>query len=331
MLSENNSSFDDTTVLPSEIAIPRQIRFWIILLFCIPSVICSLFIFYQFIVHPRLRQALHNHVIALLLFINFIFQLTSILWSLNYYRLGNVWPENSFFCVTWAFIDEAFYITTAILFAWATIERHIFIFHDYLVSTKYKLIFFHYLPLAILPLYCICYSIIIVIFPPCENTYDYNQITCGNPICYYEVPTVGMWDVIVNDIIPTIVIILCSIALLLRVFYQKYRIHQQIHWRRHRKMTIQVLSISALYLFIYFPNVLLEFIDLCGISEEADADFRLYAEFFENYGTLLLPFVCTISMSELRKQIKKIIPYCRKQTRAVGPQRLALSRRVVGP
>ncbi|CAF2701787.1 unnamed protein product [Rotaria sp. Silwood2] len=329
MLSEDNSSYEDTTVLLFEIAIPRLLRFWIILLFCIPSIICSLFIFYHFIVHPTLRPALHNHVIAVLLFINFIFQLTSILWSLNYYRLGNIWPKNSFFCVTWTFIDEAFYITTAILFAWATIERHILIFHDHLLSTKYKLIFFHYLPVAIILLYCICYSIIIVIFPPCENTYDYNQITCGNPICFYDIPSVAMWDVIVNDIIPTIVIIFCSIALLFRVFYQKYRIHQQIRWRHHRKITIQVLSISVLYLFIYIPNVLLEFIHLCGISEEVGADFTLYAEFFENYGNLLLPFVCTISMPELRKQIKKIVQYCRRQTRVVGPQRLALPRHVV--
>ncbi|CAF1537444.1 unnamed protein product, partial [Rotaria magnacalcarata] len=84
-----------------------------------------------------LRQALHNHVIALLLFINSIVQLTTIPWILNYYRLEHVWPQKPTFCLTWAFIDEALYITTTLLFAWATIERHILIFYDRLLSTKY--------------------------------------------------------------------------------------------------------------------------------------------------------------------------------------------------
>ncbi|CAF1141407.1 unnamed protein product [Rotaria sp. Silwood1] len=331
MSRDDNSSYEDTTVLPSEIAIPRLIRFWIILLVYIPSVICSLFIFYNFIVHGTLRQALHNHVIVLLLLINFIVQLTSIPWTLNYYRSGYVWPQNSIFCLTWSFIDEALYITTTILFSWATIERHLLIFHDHLLSTKYKLFFFHYLPVVIILLYCICYNTIVIIFPPCENTYDYSQLTCGDPLCYYEFVSAAMWDVILNDIIPTIIIICCSITLLLRVVYQKFRMHRQIRWRNHRKMTIQMLAISALYLVIYMPNMLLEFIHLCGITEEVGADFMLYAEFCEYYGHLLLPFVCAISMPELRRHIHKIIPYSRQQTRAVGPQVLTLSRHVVGP
>ncbi|CAF3425032.1 unnamed protein product [Rotaria sp. Silwood2] len=169
MLSKDTSSYEDATVLPSEIAIPRVARFWIILLVYIPSVICSLFILYNFIVQRTLRQALHNHVIALLLFVNFIAQLTNIPGTLNYYRLGYVWPPKFLFCLTWIFINEAFYILTTILFAWATIERHILIFHDKLLSTKYKFIFFHYLPVVIVFLYCICYNTIVIIFSPCEN------------------------------------------------------------------------------------------------------------------------------------------------------------------
>ncbi|CAF1189351.1 unnamed protein product [Rotaria sp. Silwood1] len=331
MSSENNNSYDDTSVLPSEITIPRPIRFWTILIFYIPSLICSLFIFYNVIIHRTLRQALHNHVIVLLLFINLIVQLTSIPWILNYYHLGNVWPQNSFFCLTWIFIDEALYITTTLLFAWATIERHILIFHDQLVSTKYKLIFFHYLPIVIILLYCICYNIITIIVPPCENTFDYTQLVCGYPLCYYEVSLVAAWDVIVNDIIPTIIIIFCCIGLLLRVLYQKYRLRRPVLWRNHRRMTIQLLSISVLYLVLYIPKMLMEFIYLCGISEDFGADFMLYAEFFVYYGNLFLPFVCVGSMPELKKTFKKMFPYLQRQRRTVGPQTFALSRRAGDP
>ncbi|CAF1477516.1 unnamed protein product [Rotaria sordida] len=330
MSSEDNSSHEDILELSAEIHISYPVRFWILLLFYIPSVICSLFIFYNFIIHRQLRHALHNHVIFLLLFINLIVQLTGIPWILNYYRLEYVWPQNPSFCLTWIFIDEALYITTTLLFAWATIERHILIFHDHLVSTKYKLIFFHYLPTVIIILYCICYNIITIIVPPCENTYDYTQLACGYPLCYYEIHFVATWDVIVNDIIPTIIIIFCSIALLLRVLYQKYRMHQRIHWRQHRKMTIQLLSISLLYLLLYIPKMLMEFIYLCGVPEDFGAHFMAYAEFFAYYGNFFLPFACVGSMPEVKNSIKKIFP-CWRQTRAVGPPTFTLTRRTIGP
>ncbi|CAF4718288.1 unnamed protein product [Rotaria sp. Silwood1] len=282
-------------------------------------------------VRRKLREALHYHVIVLLLFINFIVQLTNIPWILNYYRIGKVWPQNSFFCLVWIFIDEALYITITILFAWATIERHILIFHDQLLSTKYKFILIHYLPIAIILLYSICYNTIAIIVPPCQNTFDYSQLVCGYPLCYYEVSSLAMWDVIVNHIIPTTIIIFCSLLLLLRVLYQKFQMHRPIRWQNHRKMTIQVLSISVLYLVVYFPKMLLEFIHLCGIPEEVGADLMHYADFFVYYGNLFLPFVCAGSMPELKKKIKNIFLNYRRRTQVIGPQTLALSPNAGGP
>jgi hypothetical protein len=130
--------------------------------------------------------------------------------------------------------------------------------------------------------------------------------------------------------IPTIIIIVSSITLLLRVLLQKRRMRRQINWRNYRKMTIQLLSISLLYLIIYIPEMLMEFIHLCGVPEHVGADFILYAEFFAYYGNLLLPFVCAGSMPELKTKIKKIFPGWRRRTGAVGPQVFALSRRTGG-
>ena len=98
----------------------------------------------------------------------------------------------------------------------------------------------------------------------------------------------------------------------------------------HRKMMIQLLLITILYLFIYAPGILMEFIYFCGISEDVGADFTLYTDFFSYYGNLLLPFVCAASMPELGTKIKKIFPCCRRQMRAVGPQTFALSNRADG-
>ncbi|CAF3952590.1 unnamed protein product [Rotaria sp. Silwood1] len=179
----------------------------------------------------------------------------------------------------------------------------------------------------------------------CIQAYAYEQCGCTNPylwniryivlpgtqniilapLCYYEVSSLAMWDVIVNHIIPTTIIIFCSLLLLLRVLYQKFQMHRPIRWQNHRKMTIQVLSISVLYLVVYFPKMLLEFIHLCGIPEEVGADLMHYADFFVYYGNLFLPFVCAGSMPELKEKIKKLFLNYRRRTQVIGPQTLALS------
>jgi hypothetical protein len=331
MLSEGKNSDEEPSELSPEIAIPRIVRFWIILPFYILSLICSLFVLYYFIFNRTLRQALHNHVIIIFIFINFVVQITSIPWVLHYYRVGYVPSHTPSFCLTWQFIDEGLYITTTVLFAWATIERHILIFHDRLVATQCKFILVHCLPIVIIVLYSICYNTIVIIFPPCPNAFDYSQIVCGYPLCYYDINHgVAIWDVIVNDMIPTIIIIVCSIALLFRIIYQKHRIGRPIRWRNHRKMTIQLLSISVLYLVIYIPKMLMEFIYLCGVSEDVGEDFMMYADFIKHYGNLLLPFICAGSMPKLNTKIKKMFPCCRRPMRSVRPETMTVSCRVDG-
>jgi hypothetical protein len=150
---------------------------------------------------------------------------------------------------------------------------------------------------------------------------------CDYPLCYYEIDrALAIWDVIVNDMIPTIIIIICSITLLFRIIYQKHRIGRPIRWRDHRKMTIQLLSIFALYLVIYVPEMLMEFIHLCGVSEDVGANFVLYADFIKHYGNLLLPFICAGSMPELEKKIRKIFLCWQRPMRAVRPEILTVPR-----
>ncbi|CAF4659046.1 unnamed protein product, partial [Rotaria sp. Silwood2] len=69
---------------------------------------------------------------------------------------------------------------------------------------------------------------LISIFLPCENAHDYCQLACGDPLCYYDAPLIAIWNVIVNDMMPTIAIICCSIVLLSGVLYQKSRMCRPI-------------------------------------------------------------------------------------------------------
>ncbi|CAF1600155.1 unnamed protein product [Adineta ricciae] len=320
MNNNGNQSHEQSTSDSHETSIPSFAQFWLILPFYIPSVVCSLFVLYYFITVRTLRAALHNHVIIILLSINLFVQLTGMLWNLIYYCQNHVlWPI-PVFCIVWITVDEGLHISVTIFFAWAAIERHILIFHDRLVSTRQKTILFHYLPISTIFLYLICYISIVIIFPPCENTYDYDQIVCGYPLCYYELRLVTVWDVVVNHSVPILLIIVGSVGLLLRILHQKNRMHQPIRWRNYRKLTIQLLSISFVYLILHTPHTLMEFMYLCGIPEEVGENFMSYAEFFSYYSNLLLPFICAGSIPELKTKVKRLLSWWGRSIRTVHPQ-----------
>ena len=103
---------------------------------------------------------------------------------------------------------------------------------------------------------------------------------------------------LVNQILPNAMIVLFNVLLLVRILWQKYRLHQAMQWRKHRKMTIQLLSISLLYLIFACPNTLFLFMYLCGLPDTAGSDFKRWAEVFSYYLMLLFPFVCIFSQPE---------------------------------
>ncbi|CAF3004197.1 unnamed protein product [Rotaria sp. Silwood2] len=291
--------------------------FWSFLIFLIPSIICSLLVLYHLLFDRTLRYGLNNHVIIIVLIIGLVCDVTLYPWMLYYYRYDGKWNRSPIFCIIWAFIDWGLYITHTVLFAWATIERHILIFHDQWVSTKIKRFFFHYLPLIALLFYCLIFYLVLDFFPPCENLiFDFNIICVY--FCVRQIYAFAMWDTIGHQIIAVLTILIFSIALFMRVLWQKHRVNQSIQWRKCRKMTIQLLSISFLYLIFFFPATLMTFMYMCGLPHEIGADFYEYANFSSYYMILLLPFVCILSLPELRTKSMNIL-HLRRQVRHIVP------------
>jgi len=198
------------------------------------------------------------------------------------------------------------------IFAWATMERHILIFHDQWLSTKKKRFFIHYLPIIGIRIYfCIFYARVIF-FPFCEKSYDYTKPHCAY-LCAYANNVLYLWDTIVHQIIPNLLIIFFSIALFLRVLWQKHRLNQPVRWRKYRKLAIQIISISILYLFFSFPWSFLDLLYICGLSYDKIAVISVYTSFLGYYVILLFPFVCAGSLPELRVKIKNIFLFRRNQ------------------
>jgi hypothetical protein len=130
----------------------------------------------------------------------------------------------------------------------------------------------------------------------------------GVPVpCVVEKTIIGKYDLIFHQILPTFTIVIFSILLFIRILYQKTRMNRPIPWRKQRKMAIQLLSISVLYIFLNFPWT---FLDLCfelGLSSNSASKFRSYAYFFSAYIIFLFPFVCCGSLPELRTKLMKLL------------------------
>jgi hypothetical protein len=71
-------------------------------------------------------------------------------------------------------------------------------------------------------------------------------------------------------------------------------------------MTIQLLSISILYLLFMGPRTVLQFCLIFGLTTHDVLMSYFHSEFFANYIIFLFPFVCCGSMPELKKKLKKL-------------------------
>jgi hypothetical protein len=197
-------------------------------------------------------------------------------------------------------------------------ERHILIFHRKWISTKKKRLLAHYLPLIMLVLYCLIYYVVVIFFPPCKNNFDDYYMICVELCLFFESSALYTYDTFVHQILPNLAIVVFSLALLLRVRWQKRRIGQSLQWRKHWKMTVQLLFVSMIYLIFALPVALMNLLHLCGLSQNASANFMEYLLLL-NYSLILLcPFACASALPQPINKIKKIL-LLRRQVRTIVP------------
>ncbi|CAF1218519.1 unnamed protein product [Rotaria sp. Silwood1] len=291
--------------------ISNRLQFWLLLIFGVPSLICSLFIIYQYLLDRTRRHALHNHIILLIILANVILICTDFSWMLDSFRRsGHVLSATPAFCMIWWFLDFSLYNTQTVLLAWASIERHILIFHNKMITTTKQKIFYHYLPPVLILIYLFSFYVAVIFLPPCHNQFRYNAVECGANPCFLSVEILALWDSIVHSALPTLIIAIFSLALLYRVIAQKKRLRQPIQWRKYRRMSMQLLTLAAVYLFLNFP---LTIIMLVQLFQDTGRHFGFGAQlyvFFLTYAiTLSLPFVvCLNYLTNDKHQHQRIFP-----------------------
>ncbi|CAM4969683.1 unnamed protein product [Rotaria socialis] len=301
---DNNQSLNNTNIslAITEISLSLNARFWILLLFDIPSVACACFVLFCILVDRKLRSSIKNHALVIILLLGIGSQLIDVPFYLNFVVHSSVIPAKPSTCLLWWFVNIGMYDGGVIFMAWTAFERHIIVFHEHWISTRKRRIIIHYFPMLFLILYIFIYYIYAIYYFPCENTYDYTLPVCSGPPCYEYDPIMSMSDWIVNIALPTFLEALLSLAFMFRVLWQKHRSHLPIHWRKHRKMTIQLMSLSSLNIAFNMPLCIINIAYFCGLPNDIVAEMTQYFTFLCYFVIFLFPFICLASISGVKKK-----------------------------
>jgi hypothetical protein len=284
----------------------QQLKFISLLLLQIPSILCTTFILYHLLRNRVSRTTLHNHPIIAILATSLLTCLTDISMTLYYLYHGRSPTTSPFSCLLWNYIDLSVYALTSLFMAWASIERHIFIFHDHFLSTKSRLYKYHFSPLIIIPTYVCAFYFIVIFLNRCENYFDYNQIVCGNVCFYANPPIVGISDHLLHSVLPTVTIVCFNTSLFIRVLWQKqHRIRKPIKWQQHRRMVLQLFPVALLYTCGVIPYGSVFLAQLTGFSSETSQAALGHFFYLFYYMSALLPFVCIIGMPNLYSKIRR--------------------------
>ncbi|CAF4088348.1 unnamed protein product [Adineta steineri] len=168
------------------------VKSWLVQGFQIPSILFGIFTLYYLLMDRALRNALNNHVIIAMVFVGLTLQCIDVSALAYYWRTGTVLLSTRAFCFAWTLIRSTGIAGTINLVAWASIERHILIFHPNLVRTKTKRFFLHYLPLVICMMCPGVFYFTIFFIVPCSVTMNYKIVDCGYYACIGVNPSVSL-------------------------------------------------------------------------------------------------------------------------------------------
>ncbi|CAF0745279.1 unnamed protein product [Adineta ricciae] len=300
----SSNSTDDWDISP-EISLPRSIRFWLILLFDVPSLLCSFCLLFHILNDRTQRHALYTHTILVLLIANLPIQLLDAGLYLSVLHNGVVQPSEPIVCLFWMFADNGFYALGINLLTWLAIERHILIFHDRWVANRRGRFLFHYFPLFFIITYIFLFYIIGIFILPCDNVYNYSALYCGVYPCLEWNDFLNTWETVVHYCVPVILESIVSTGLLVRVQWQKRRLRQSIQWRKQRRMIIQLLLISGINIPLNLPLYIIYIAQYCGLHWDISLQPKLWFYFLSYSVILFFPFASLCQFPALRKQMRK--------------------------
>ena len=236
-----------------------------------------------------------------LLICNFLITTIELPITLVYLHFGHLNPTSFSLCLFWIFANYLLFPASFWIMAVASVQRYFLIFHKHLMNTRLK----HYILIFLPPIFLFIWYIVLIFFYPCQQQFDYTQAWCLSA-CYLYEGIIGTIDWILSSFVPIALTIIMNVLLILRVVYQKYKMQRARTWRTTRKLTIQLFSISFLFLSIYLPLTIFGLIRLWIDPYFLFVFTMVYFAYAAYLVPLLMPFVCLISLPEILTKLKKI-------------------------
>ncbi|UJR11624.1 hypothetical protein I4U23_015805 [Adineta vaga] len=278
----------------------NQIKYIIMQIFHIPSIICSIFTLTHLVLNRRLRLTLYNHTLLALLIISIFDSFLSHPFTLNYLRTGRATPATNAMCISWNFFNAL--CTTSIYWtmAWSSMERHLLIFRSSLFTTSRGRLLFHYMPVFLMAgIYPISSNVVIVLLYPCTHQFNMQSLFCGY-VCALRIPSVALFFRIAHNFIPVSILTSFTLMLIVRVLKQKRRVQNNLlNWRRHRRMFIQLLTLASLFLSLTSPSFIVGIVQNSCLPTFAASIQIAYFTLLIRFSTILMPFMCLYSLSDI--------------------------------
>lgn len=295
---------NDTSPLEGTLETPvtRTIKLVIFSVPLGPSLLCSLYIMICLIYEPRLRLRANHGMLAIIVinFLELICDLVPI--SLPYLYTGHV--RSMSICLYWVTGTYTLQGIAAWLMAWASIDRYLLIFFHRLRSTFLR----HDLPLVIIHVFIVSWYIIITLTHPCsENWFDGTAFLCGGP-CFNSDPASATADWVFIVLLPALVVVVFNLFLVVSVLFQKYRRRpgfqrRSFSWRQNRKLLVQLLAISFVFLITQIPLVILALVQLFGPPDFLIDISHIWLYYSPYMIYIVTPFAYVATTKQCRKRI----------------------------
>ncbi|CAM4914560.1 unnamed protein product [Rotaria socialis] len=292
-----------------------------------PALLSNLFLVYHLVADRALRRALHNHVVLVLLIASLLTNAVEVPRVLAFLYQGIVLPATVINCLIWQWCDFSLCSLNNMFIWWMSVERYLLVFHSHIFNTsKYRWLL-HYLPLIALVIYIAGFYGIVIFLYPCEPQPNYLEVLCGVP-CYTLEAAISTFDLIAHNLAPLIFNIFLNIATIFRVLYmKKFQTHQRIHWKKYRKMILQLLILSFLHLVTVAPYALIPFVGLfAGLPTVSLYIQTVYFYYLFWLLMLLSPLVCIVSINEVKVKITKAFARLIGRDNTVAPLTMTLIR-----
>jgi len=288
-----------------------SIAYILLLIFEIPSILCALFILIFFFSNWRLLmiKVLNNHAIFILMIISTSYIILDLPFTINHYRLGYDQYRSRTFCQWWYWLDYTLVTTSLFLVAVTSIQRHLLVFHHSCLQGHVKRWIFHYIPLIICLIYPGIFYLVVICFHRCNSSIYVESYSCSLP-CYSEDFQLFSIDWFLNVVSPIITIILVNFVLLCRIIYSFKKLHypQTRIWKKRRKLILQFIPFSILYILGWLPTAILSLLERYFLPNlYTNSPNLTYINYLNHFVYLLQPMICLFALPELFKFLKKKI------------------------